>query len=175
MMNDLVKLIPQQWVGIVAVLLIGLYAVTQLAAAHDAVAKVIPFGRMYREYRTKQQQAMDPARLKTLFEEARKSMMDEENVVLTALERRVASIAGTSEQQAKDIRELQYTVRAFTAWSIYDARWHHRVQLLIADGNLLVLTALKHYDFFEFEKIHRTDPYQAAQLSQDLGLSDSKG
>lgn len=169
--------IPDQWVGILAVLIILVFALTHVAGKREDIAKLLPFGRIYHAWKQKQDKALTPQQISSIYETARKSMIEEENVILQNFETRISALARNSEnqaremgEQAKEMRALQMNLRVFTAWSIYDGRWHHKQQLLVAEGNVEALRRLRHYDFFEFEKIYSVDPYQAALLSQDLGV-----
>lgn len=140
--------IPQQWVGLVALLMFAFSLVTQFVEKYPAFAKAIPLGRWWHE------------RQKHRIRDARIAEYDDEAV--QALQRRVESIARTSAKQAQDIKSLQATVSAFTAWSVYDARWHHRDAVKAVDEDR---QPPQHYDFFAFERIWRDDPVAAAQLS----------
>lgn len=160
MPTELIKYLPQQWVGLLAIVLIGVYAVSIVAERSAIIAKFLPFGTKWHEYQKKRRQ-ISQQEVATAVEVARQSWINDENAALVALERRMSSIAQTSEQQANDIRDLQTTVRAFTAWSQYDARWHHRHVVEMSDTDCVVP---QHYDFFAFELLWRTDPYKAAQL-----------
>lgn len=160
-MNEILKHLPQQWVGFAALILFGLYVLTQAIEKYEKLANILPFGAWWHE-RQRRRRQLDNAELTNAIETARKSWINDENAALTALERRMASIAKTSENQASDIRELQTTVRAFTAWSSYDARWHHK--LIVENSERSACEVPAHRDFFEFEHLWRTDPFAAAQL-----------
>lgn len=135
--------LPQQWVGMLALFMFMLHIGLQLAEKYPTLAKVLPLGRWWHDRRNRDRRIGDEA--------------------VEALQRRVESISRTAAKQSEDIKQLQDTVAAFTAWSVYDARWHHRVSVINAEHDACRLP--KHYDFFEFERIWRKDPTAAAQLA----------
>ncbi|OBK14103.1 hypothetical protein [Mycobacterium asiaticum] len=145
MPNDWFHYIPQQWVGILALVWFFVAASTKFVEKYEAFAKLLPFGKWWHE------------RQKRIEERARPTHDVE------ALERRIESLAKTSKKQDEAIEELQNHVSVFTAWSIYDARWHHRASVINAERDACKLP--RHYDFFEFERVWKTDPLAAARLS----------
>ncbi|ALF00467.1 hypothetical protein SEA_BOOSTSEASON_33 [Mycobacterium phage BoostSeason] len=161
MPTDLIDRLPQQWVGIVVLVLFVVYVSGQLIEKSERVAKLLPLGVWWRE-RNRRKSAVDPAELTRAVEAARHAWSREENAALAALESRVAVIAAISEHQAVNIKELQDSVRAFTAFSVYDARWHHRADVALADCPMCDLP--EHLDYFAFERLWREDPAAAARL-----------
>lgn len=144
MPDELLKHLPQQWVGLAAILMFAIYILLQIVEKYPTFAKFFPGGVWWHE---RQQRKAKTA-----------------STDVTVLERQVQGIARTSEEQAKAIAELQTQVSAFTAWSVYDARWHHRTEVGNAQSEACKLA--KHYDFFAFERVWRTDPAAAALLSE---------
>lgn len=143
MPDEVLNHLPQQWVGLAAVVMFGLYVLAQIVEKYPTFAKFFPGGVWWHE------------------RQLRKAKTNPTDV--TVLERQVAGIARTTSEQATAIAELQTQVSAFTAWSVYDARWHHRAEVQNAQTEACTLS--RHYDFFAFERIWRTDPLSAARLS----------
>lgn len=141
---DVINHLPQQWVGLAAVLMFAMYVLLQIVEKYPTFAKFFPGGVWWHERQLRK---------------AKTAATD-----VTVLERQVAGIARASEQQATAIRELQTQVAAFTAWSVYDAKWHHRTEIVNAETEACTLA--KHYDFFAFERVWRVDPAAASQLSE---------
>lgn len=152
--------VPQQWLGIVVLAVFSLYALNKGIQESEALAN--KFGRFGRWIRARNHRkhppAIPPDSLREVVSEAiraaREDWEHEENQALKALERRVGSISTTSKQQAGDIKDLQKLVQAFTAFSVYDARWHHMVSVSHTDVALP-----GHLDFFEFEPLWRANPH----------------
>jgi hypothetical protein len=118
------------------------YVIGQIIEKYPLVAKRFPFGTWWHERQKKLNR--------------RASWVTEDNTVIVALQEQVASIA-------EDMQTLQNTVRCFRAWSIYDARWHHRVDVWNADRDSCRLP--QHFDFFQFETMWQKDPMVAATLA----------
>lgn len=140
-MNEIWEHLPQQWVGICALVMFVIYVVGQAAEKYPAIAKVIPLGRWWHNRQRSRHR--------------RSEWVAEDNEVIVALKEQVGSIAN-------DLGELQQAVRCFQAWSIYDARWHHRTNVINTKNESCLLP--RHYDFFEFEKLWKNDPLAAAAL-----------
>lgn len=153
MFAELLKFVPQQWVGILALIAFAFYFFVQLVEKYATVAKVLPFGKWWHE-RQKQ---------KAIQVNSRVANAIEDNEVIIEMQRQIAAMAKSSETQGEVITSLQETIRVFTAWSVYDAGWHHRhdVDNAGVDG----CRSVRHYDFFAFERIWRDDPGVAARLA----------
>lgn len=160
-MSELLKLLPQQWIGICALILFGFYVFGQVVEKYEAVAKIVPLGKWWHD-RSKRKVEDDAEALSRAIEAARQTWSRHENAALATLESRVAVIAAVSKQQSTNIEELQESIRCFTAFSVYDARWHHRVDIDIADRSQCVLPP--HLDYFSFERIWLEDPVAASRL-----------
>lgn len=143
MSTDLLQNLPQHWIGIGAVVLFFVYVVGQVVEKYPAVAKMFPLGTWWHERQKR-------------HSHRRTAWVAEDNAVIIALQEQVSSIAN-------DLATMQNTVRCFRAWSIYDARWHHRIEVLNADNVRCVLP--QHYDYFQFEKEWHLDPVAAARLA----------
>ncbi|ATN88103.1 minor tail protein [Mycobacterium phage Cindaradix] len=138
---ELFQHLPQQWVGLFAVLAFGTYILAQLAEKFQGVAKLLPFGRWWHK---RQQKKI-----------GRRAWVAEDNEVIQALQEQVSSIAG----ELADVRE---TLRSLTAFTVYDARWHHRVEVTNARSETCLLP--EHLDYFAFDRLWRNDPVAAAKL-----------
>lgn len=160
-LDGLIENLPQQWVGLVALLLVSFYIIGQAIEKYEKLASILPLSRWWHD-RQKKLRAEEFQEVAAAVEMARHEWLSEENQALVSMERRIASIDQTSRQQAMDISGLQETVRAFTAWSQYDSRWHHKT--VVENSEKMACSLPQHYDFFEFEKLWRDDPYAAAQL-----------
>lgn len=147
--DEVLKHLPQQWVGIVAILMFIVYTGLQIVEKYPGVAKFLPGGVWWHERKKRERSK----RVEDLVED---------NEVVSLLQAQVVALVAESARQRADILSLQETVRAFTAWSVYDARYHHRLAIVNADSDLLTIP--RHYDFFEFEKIWRSDPLAASVL-----------
>lgn len=151
MHDEWITYIPQQWVGIVALLMFGLTLITQFVEKYPAFAKLMPLGTWWHERAKKRRRRTD--------------WIAEDNAVIAELQTQMAGVV-------TDMRAVQDSLRCFRAWSVYDARWHHRDQIRASEQGR---EPPRHYDFFEFEAIWNTNPAAAAQLSLmiDGGPGDS--
>lgn len=149
MHEDWLRHLPQQWVGIAALLMFFATLVVNLAEKYAAVAKLLPLGTWWHERQKRRQ--------------SERSGVYDDSEALRALKDRIESIAQTCRKQSEDIRALQTKVASLSAWSVYDARWHHRVEVINAARDACILP--KHYDYFEFETIWQRNPQAAENLS----------
>lgn len=161
MSDELLKLLPQQWIGVCVLALFFVYLLGQLAEKYETIAKILPLGKWWHD-RHKKRDTDEAQKLTDAIEAARNTWSRHENAALATLEGRVAVIRAVSEQQSQNIEELQNEIRCFTAFSIYDARWHHKVSIDCATTSKVSLP--DHLDYFEFEHIWRNDPVAASRL-----------
>ncbi|AXH48807.1 minor tail protein [Mycobacterium phage Steamy] len=161
--QSLLAHLPEQWVGIGAVLLFLTYIIGQMVEKYERIAKVVPFGRILHRRAVSRVKPIDAMQVAKAVEDARKEWELDGNSALTMMEARLTTISAVSRQQVADIDELQDTVRAFRAWSGYDSRWHHKHEVDNADNDSHVITP--HKDFFEFEKLWRSSPEEASKLT----------
>lgn len=88
------------------------------------------------------------------IERARQSWESDENEALRALDLRLETVSGITEQQKKDIDELRFAVRVLTAYSEYESMWHGRFTRAIAEagnGTIPLDRLPPHIDYWEFE------------------------
>lgn len=138
---DIFSHLPQNWVGLFAVLTFLVYMAAQIIEKFPGIAKHIPLGTWWHNRQKKQNK--------------RQAWVAEDNEVITALQEQVSTIAA-------DLAKVNERVRVFTSWSVYDARYHHRIEVSHAECEDCTLP--KHYDFFEYEKLWKLDPVAAATL-----------
>ncbi len=148
MSDELLKYLPQQWVGLIALLMFGVYIALQLIEKYPLIAKIFPFGVWWHEHQKKKVPRLNEA--------------IEDNEVIVQLRSQMSGVVKDAEAQWLQIASLQQQVRAFRAWSEYDARWHHRISIENAARETCLLPP--HHDFFEFEQLWRADPVSAARL-----------
>lgn len=142
MSEEWIRYIPQQWVGLVALLMLGVTLTTKLIEQYPTFAKLLPLGTWWHDRVKKRRGRVD--------------LIAEDNEVISSLQTQIAELA-------ESMKDVQDTLRCSRAWSVYDARWHHFVEVSTADQDDCVLP--RHYDYFEFERIWRNDPLAAARLS----------
>lgn len=148
MSADFLKYLPEQWVGLVALIMFGVYIALQVVEKYPTIAKIFPFGVWWHERQKKKIPRLDEA--------------IEDNQVIIALREQLSGVVRHAVEQDVEIAALHQTVRIFRAWSEYDARYHNRIAVENARSEACKLP--KHYDFFDFEQLWRTDPAAAAQL-----------
>lgn len=165
--SSLLAHLPQQWVGIGVAILFTIYVVGQAVEKYEKIAKVLPLGQWWYERQKSKQKPIDMAQVAIAVEEARHQWESEGNSTLTMLEAKLQIVAAVSRQQVLDIEDLNNSLRAFRAWSGYDARWHHKHEIDNA-GNPGHVTS-PHKDFFEFEKVWREDPAAALAMTTNGG------
>ena len=154
--------LPPQWVGICAGLLFLVYILGQLIEKYEQAAKVLPFGQWWRDRQARKTKPLDVADVAKALDDARHQWELEGNSALTMLEARLQSIAAVAKQQVLDIDDLQGTLRAFRAWSGYDSRWHHKHA--VDNAGVIDHVVAPHKDFFEYERLWRTNPDEANSL-----------
>ncbi|AYR01633.1 hypothetical protein SEA_SCARLETT_33 [Mycobacterium phage Scarlett] len=159
----LIEHLPDGWLAYGAAAVFTLMIVGQAIEKYDAIAKRVPLGRWWAERKARQVKPIDAMQVAEAVESARHQWEVDGESALQVLEARLLSIAAVSKQQVLDIDDLQATVRAFRAWSGYDSLWHHRHAVDNADNPAHVVTP--HRDFFEYERLWRTDPAAAADLN----------
>lgn len=142
MSSEVLRFLPQQWVGLFAVLMFAIYIVSQFVEKYPAIAKIVPLGKWWHN-RQKARRGQ------------RGAWVAEDNQVIQALQQQITGIL----DDLQSVREIQ---RAFTAWSVYDARWHHKVEVTNAASPTCLLP--QHLDYFSFEKLWSTDPVSASRL-----------
>lgn len=142
MSADLLKYLPQQWVGLFALLMFFVYIALQVIEKSPAIAKIFPLGTWWHERQNTRKNR-------------RGDWLAEDNQVILALQEQVKGIC-------EELAAVRETLRSFTAWSIYDARWHHKVSVDAALTSKVLLP--DHLDYFEFEKLWKGDPMSASKL-----------
>lgn len=159
MPDEIAHWLGQQWV---ALLVAFLYALTQVNKAIDESEKLAErFGEWGREKHERARKkhlipVVDPAAISTAVEAARALWESEENSALRALDERVGQITELSQEQSRDIGELRFQVRALTAYTTYEARWHHRAEVAASMKPECDMPAW--LDYFSFEPLFRADP-----------------
>ncbi|AFQ97340.1 hypothetical protein FGG47_gp63 [Mycobacterium phage Rebeuca] len=133
--------LPENWVGLFAVLTFIVYVGAQIVEKYETIAKVVPFGKWWHRRQNNRRGV-------------RTAMVAEDNEVIRALQEQVTNIVG-------ELAAVQERLRAFTAWSVYDARWHHQALVAAAIDNCVLPD---HLDYFQFEKLWRDDPLEASRL-----------
>ena len=141
-MQELLQYIPEHWVGFFAGALFIVTLATQLVEKYPQVAKALPLGKWWHDRAKRKRRRTD--------------YIAEDNEVISNLSSQVSELA-------EHMKEIQGELRCFRAWSVYDARWHHRADIINAERDDCNLP--RHYDYFEFERIWRGNPIAAARLS----------
>ncbi|AGK87509.1 hypothetical protein M045_gp30 [Mycobacterium phage HINdeR] len=139
---ELISHLPQQWVGIFAIVAFIVYIAAQVVEKSDKIAKIVPFGRWWHKRQNRQGN--------------RRAWIAEDNAVISGMQEQIQAVA-------RDLAEVNDKVRVFTAWSVYDARYHHKIEMSHADGRCSCELP-RHYDYFAFETLYRADPVAAAAL-----------
>ncbi|QBP31054.1 minor tail protein [Mycobacterium phage Refuge] len=144
----IVEYLPENWVGLFAVVMFILYVGSQVIEKFEGLAKILPGGQWWHE----RQKAKRGRRV---------DMVADDNEIIRALQEQVTSIV-------TELAQVRETLRTFTAWSVYDARWHHQALVEVArDGVLLP----DHLDYFAFETLWKVNPIEAARLPAMSGRS----
>ncbi|QLF84472.1 hypothetical protein SEA_TOPANGA_31 [Mycobacterium phage Topanga] len=141
MSPDVFTHLPQQWVGLFAVIMFVVYIGAQIIEKSETIAKFLPGGQWWHN-RQKSKRGR------------RTDLVADDNEIIRALQEQVSSIVG-------ELAAVRETLRAFTAWSVYDARWHHQALIEAATTDC---TLPDHLDYFAFEKLWRADPLAASKL-----------
>ncbi|QHB38060.1 minor tail protein [Mycobacterium phage Noelle] len=142
MSAEMMQHLPENWVGLVAVTMFLLYVAAQLVEKFERIAKFLPGGTWWHERQKNKRNR-------------RTEWVTEDNEVIRALQEQISSIAG-------DLASVRETVRAFRAWSTYDARWHHKVDVTNAKSETCLLPP--HLDYFAFEELWLDNPVEASRL-----------
>lgn len=145
-MSELMQYLPENWTGLAATLMIVVYIGAQIVEKHEAIAKIMPFGKWWHARQKKNQGA-------------RRDLVAEDNEVIQGLQTQVSSIVD-------EMRGLKETIRSFTAWSVYDSRWHHQVMVSLAKTGIVLPD---HLDYFAFETYWKSDPIGASRLPDPHG------
>lgn len=145
--------IEHQWGGLAALILFLAVLAVHFVEKSESFAKLFPVIGTWWHKRTKRRWH-------------RANWIAEDNEVIEGLQQQIARQSGQLTKIAAQMQEVDDTLRCFRAWSIYDARYHHRLEVQHADSDSCELP--KHYDFFEFERIWLRNPLEAASLS-DFG------
>lgn len=87
-------------------------------------------------------------------ENAREKWEGDENEALASLSTRLETVRSVTAEQALNIAELQFQVRCMTAYTEYEAWWHHQLDTRKARAaeSLLVEDILDHMLYYEFEQ-----------------------
>ncbi|AMS01027.1 minor tail protein [Mycobacterium phage ArcherNM] len=139
--NEIVQHLPENWTGLFAVVMFILYVGAQIIEKFEGLAKILPGGKWWHDRQKDKRRR-------------RVALVNDDNEIIRALQEQVTSIV----QELATVRE---TLRTFTAWSVYDARWHHQALVEVA-GQGVVLP--EHLDYFAFEQVWKADPITAAKL-----------
>lgn len=141
MSPDVFQFLPENWTGVVAVVLFVVYVGAQIIEKFEPLAKFFPGGKWWHN-RQKQRRGR------------RRDIVADDNEIIMDLQQQVSSIVG-------ELAAVRETLRAFTAWSVYDARWHHQA---LVDAAVSGCVLPEHLDYFAFEKLWRADPLTASKL-----------
>lgn len=145
MSPDLIDYLPRNWAGAFAGIMFTIFIVAQVIEKFEPLARFVPGGMWWFDRKRKQQSL-------------RKFRIEDDNDIIRALQEQVRSIVA-------DLASVRDELRTFTAWSIYDARWHHQSDIhLSRSGTPLP----EHLDFFAFEALWKLDPLVAAKLPSIL-------
>jgi hypothetical protein len=88
------------------------------------------------------------------IEKARTTWESEENEALRALDLRLETVSGVTQQQKKDIDELRFAVRVLTTYSEYESWWHgqlSRAMAQVGNGHVDISLLPPHIDYWDFE------------------------
>ncbi|BBX09506.1 hypothetical protein [Mycolicibacterium aichiense] len=141
MSPEIWQYLPQNWIGLFAVIMFVLYVGSQIIEKFEGLAKVLPGGKWWHD-RQKDKRGR------------RKELVNDDNEIIRALQEQVTSIV-------LELATVRETLRSFTAWSVYDARWHHQALVQHADKDC---TMSDHLDYFAFETLWKADPIGASRL-----------
>lgn len=92
-------------------------------------------------------------------DEARQKWEEDENEAIAALDARLTTVSAVTAQQIIDIEGLNYQLRCAMAYTEYEATWHNRLSIQVANsGGKICLDDLPlHFGYFEFEKTYKAD------------------
>lgn len=147
--HELLQFIPDQWVGILALAAFVVTLTTNLVEKYENIARRLPLGTWWHDRAKKKRRRAD--------------WIAEDNQVIEGLQDQIKRQNEQLASIAAQMENLEAGLRCFRAWSVYDARWHHRVLITNAENDDCSLP--RHYDYFEFERIWRDNPITAARLS----------
>lgn len=139
---DLLSHLPQGWVGFFAIAMFTIWSGAQVVEKFPVIAKHIPLGKWWHD------------RQKSKV--SRREVVAEDNEIIAGMQVQITGILA-------ELAGVHEKLRVFTAFSVYDARYHHRIEVAHADGDCVQVLP-RHYDFFEFERLWKTDPLSTATL-----------
>jgi hypothetical protein len=144
---ELIQHLPQNWVGWFATVSFIVFIGAQVIEKFEGLAKVLPGGQWWHN----RQKAKRGRRVE---------LVNDDNEIIRALQEQVTNIVG-------ELAAVRETLRSFTAWSVYDARWHHQALINHAD---LECRLPDHLDYFAFDALWRLDPRAASALPGQTGV-----
>lgn len=98
------------------------------------------------------------AAVETAVEDARRKWIADENDALRVLDRRLSAVAEVTDQQRIDLDELRFTARCLTAFTEYEANWHHDFNLLVARETCVTPDLIpNHMDHWQFRALFKTN------------------
>lgn len=102
---------------------------------------------------------------------AREEWEQDENTAIAALDARLSTVSKVTAQQLVDLEEMRFQVRCMTAYTEYEAMWHNRLSMLIANstGKVCLNDLPHHYGYYEWEKKYRDDPNWRKWAFDDSG------
>ena len=141
MLPELVEKLPDNWVGLFAIIAFVVYVGLQIVEKYETIAKIVPLGKLWHDRQKSKRSQLA-------------GMVAEDNEIIHALQNQVRSIVS-------ELESVRETLRTFTAWSVYDARWHHQALVDVVGKDL---SLEDHLDYFAFEKLWKEDPVAASKL-----------
>lgn len=163
-MNTAVEFWPV-WLAVTIAVLVG---TNQLLTESEKFANLLGrFGRKVYD-RARARSRMDTVEFSAAVRDAVKSEREsweaEETRAFAAVERDLAYVTGVTNRQQERLEEFEWSMRCLTAYTEYEADWHHRMRLAILkaeqNGGVIPVEDLEekfpHMHYREFEEKCRT-------------------
>lgn len=150
------------WPAWLAMAIAGLVAFNQAIAESKKFASLLGgWGRKMHD-RARSRYQMDTAEFNAAVRDAvadeRARWDSEEARALTMVEGRLKYVTEITETQQKELQELSWSLRCHTAYTEYEADWHHKLRMKVVqanrDGGKIPIGDLPdHRSYYEFETL----------------------
>lgn len=157
-MNNL----PAWWPGGLAIAIAMIVAVNQLIAESSKFANLLGGWGRKLHARARARYRMDTADFNEAVRDAvadeRKRWEEDEARALKAVEGRLTYVTEITKAQQEEMNTLSWQIRCHTAYTEYEADWHHQLRMKIVkalkNGGAIPVEVLpEHIPFYDFERL----------------------
>ena len=152
---------PQFWPAWLAIAIASVVGLGQLLTESEKVANL--FGKWGRKIynKARQRNRMDTEEFNRAVRDAvaeeRERWERDEARALTIVEGEVKIVSDVAADQQRKMEEMYWTIRCLTAYTEYEADWHHRLRILVLQanangGSIPISDFADHIHYAEFEK-----------------------